>query len=95
VSDQSKPLIVSIKLLGAACTLDGKRYVNDAIGVVIERVGHHVRTLLDISDTRLCPSYQLWRKLSQGFVSALVDTANEQGLVPVDCRVNGYSRPLW
>ncbi|WVQ77454.1 hypothetical protein IAR50_007140 [Cryptococcus sp. DSM 104548] len=28
-----------IKLLGEACTLDGKKYVNEAIGVVIERVG--------------------------------------------------------
>jgi hypothetical protein len=32
----------SIKLLGEASTLDGKRYVNDAIGVVIERSGEKV-----------------------------------------------------
>ncbi|WWC98998.1 hypothetical protein V866_005892 [Kwoniella sp. B9012] len=30
------------KLLGEAATLDGKRYVNDAIGVVIERVGDQI-----------------------------------------------------
>lgn len=31
-------LTTRIKLIGEASTLDGKRYVNDAIGVVIERV---------------------------------------------------------
>lgn len=31
-------LTIRIKLIGEASTLDGKRYVNDAIGVVIERV---------------------------------------------------------
>jgi hypothetical protein len=29
-------------LIGEASTLDGKRYVNDTIGVVIERVGDKV-----------------------------------------------------
>nr|XP_019050076.1 hypothetical protein I302_00497 [Kwoniella bestiolae CBS 10118]OCF29006.1 hypothetical protein I302_00497 [Kwoniella bestiolae CBS 10118] len=34
------------KLLGEAATLDGKRYVNDAIGVVIERVGDQILPFL-------------------------------------------------
>ncbi|KIR27025.1 hypothetical protein I307_04854 [Cryptococcus deuterogattii 99/473] len=35
-----------IKLLGEASTLDGKRYVNDTIGVVIERVGDKIMPYL-------------------------------------------------
>jgi len=37
-----------IKLLGEASTLNGKRYVNDAIGVVIERTGDKVTVFLRI-----------------------------------------------
>ena len=33
-----------IKLLGECTTLDGKRYVNEAIGVVIERTTDKVRS---------------------------------------------------
>lgn len=39
----------SVRLLGEASTLDGKRYVNDAIGVVIERVGDKVRSCFERS----------------------------------------------
>ncbi|GFZ42911.1 hypothetical protein JCM24511_00629 [Saitozyma sp. JCM 24511] len=35
-----------IKLIGEASTLDGKRYVNDTIGVVIERVGDKIMPFL-------------------------------------------------
>ncbi|WVO24261.1 uncharacterized protein IAS62_005625 [Cryptococcus decagattii] len=35
-----------IKLLGEASTLDGKKYVNDTIGVVIERVGDKIMPYL-------------------------------------------------
>ncbi|KAK4688100.1 importin-11, partial [Tremellales sp. Uapishka_1] len=35
-----------IKLLGEATTLDGKRYVNDTIGVLIERVGDKIMPYL-------------------------------------------------
>ncbi|OCF32339.1 hypothetical protein I316_06007 [Kwoniella heveanensis BCC8398] len=35
-----------IKLLGETATLDGKRYVNDTIGVVIERVGDKIMPYL-------------------------------------------------
>nr|XP_018264314.1 uncharacterized protein I303_02479 [Kwoniella dejecticola CBS 10117]OBR86472.1 hypothetical protein I303_02479 [Kwoniella dejecticola CBS 10117] len=34
------------KLLGEAATLDGKRYVNETIGVIIERVGDHISPFL-------------------------------------------------
>ncbi|OWZ26235.1 hypothetical protein C361_07067 [Cryptococcus neoformans Tu259-1] len=35
-----------IKLLGEASTLDGKRYVNDTVGVIIERVGDKIMPYL-------------------------------------------------
>ncbi|WRT65380.1 uncharacterized protein IL334_002323 [Kwoniella shivajii] len=43
---ESVDLTCRIKLLGEAATLDGKRYVNDAIGVIIERVGDQILPFL-------------------------------------------------
>ncbi|WWC68913.1 uncharacterized protein I206_102849 [Kwoniella pini CBS 10737] len=43
---ESVDLTFRTKLLGEAATLDGKRYVNETIGVVIERVGDHILPFL-------------------------------------------------
>lgn len=47
ISCQAANLCARIKLLGEARTLSGKRYVNDAIGVVIERTGERVGSEAD------------------------------------------------
>ncbi|WWC59902.1 uncharacterized protein I303_102464 [Kwoniella dejecticola CBS 10117] len=43
---ESVDLTDRTKLLGEAATLDGKRYVNETIGVIIERVGDHISPFL-------------------------------------------------